>query len=103
MCLFTNVFHSQINDLISRNMVFSGFAYYFYSKDPMVGNITCAVVISTLVVITICFCCVFVRLTDDDEPVPLEEISLGIRTRSTRHRRQTVVYYNGPQPEVNSA
>ena len=83
-------------------MGLGGFAYYFYTKDPMVGNLTCAVVISTLVVITICFCCVFIRLADDDEPVPLEEISLGIRTRPTTHRRQTVVNYNKPQPEVNS-
>ena len=84
-----------------------GFEYYFYSKDPMVGNITCAVVISTLVAITICFFCVFIRLADDDEPVPLEDISLGIRNRSTRHRRhnstrqgrQTVVTYGRRQSE----
>ena len=87
-----------------------GFEYYFYSKDPMVGIITCAVVISTLVVITICFCCVFIRLADDDEPVPLEEISLGIRSRSRRHRRhdstrqrrQTVVTDGRPRIEMNS-
>ena len=87
-----------------------GFEYYFYSKDPMVGNITCAVVISTLVAITICFCCVFIRLADDDEPVPLEDISLGIRNRSTRRRRpnttrqgrQTFVSYGRPQIEMNS-
>ena len=87
-----------------------GFEYYFYSKDPMVGNITCAVVISTLLAITICFCCVFIRLADDDEPVPLGDISLGIRNRSTRHRRQTsarhrrqtVVTYVRPEIERNS-
>ena len=87
-----------------------GFEYYFYSKDPMVGNITCAVVISTLVAITIFFCCVFIRLADDDEPVPLGDISLGIRNRSTRqrrqtsvrHRHQTVVTYGRPQIERNS-
>ena len=87
-----------------------GFEYYFYSRDPMVGNITCAVVISTCVAITICFCCVFIRLADDDEPIPRGEISLGIRNRSTRrrrqtsarHGRQTVINYGRQQIERNS-
>ena len=87
-----------------------GFEYYFYSNDPMVNNITCAVVISTLVAYTICVCCVLIRIADDDEPVPLEDISLGIRNRSTRprrrattrHGRRTVVGYGRPQIETNS-
>ena len=86
-----------------------GFEYYFYSRDPMVGNITCAVVISTLVAITICFCCVFIRIADDEEPVPLGDIYLGRRNRPTRHRRhastrhegQTVVISGRPQIEMN--
>ena len=42
----------------------------------MVGNITCAVVILSLVMLTVCICCTFMRITDDEE-VRIEDIALG--------------------------
>lgn len=55
--------------------------------NEMVGNITCAFVILSLVLLTVCICCVFVRITDDEE-VRIEDIALGlmpqIRTPATQ-------------------
>ena len=44
--------------------------------QEMIGNITCAVVILSLVMLTVCICCIFVRITDGEE-VRIEDIALG--------------------------
>ena len=67
-----------MNSLISRDMDLCKINSTATASltHEMVGNITCAVVILSLVMLTVCICCIFIRITDDDE-VRIEDISLG--------------------------
>ena len=71
-------FAQYMNSLISRDMDLCKINSTATASltHEMVGNITCAVVILSLVMLTVCICCIFIRITDDDE-VRIEDISLG--------------------------
>ena len=56
----------------------------------MVGNITCAVVILSLVMLTVCICCVFIRITDDED-VRIEDIALDTLPRIRAPDNQRVI------------
>ena len=55
-------------------------------SDQMIADITCVVVMLTLVIIVICFGCVFVRIAQDMdviEVIPLGQLSQQIRANNS--------------------
>ena len=55
-------------------------------SDKMVADITCVVVMLTLVIIVICFGCVFVRIAQDMdviEVIPLGPLSQQVRANDS--------------------
>ena len=58
--------------------------------EEMVGNITCAVVILSLVMLTVCICCVFIRITDGED-VRIEDIALDTLPRIRAPDNQRVI------------
>ena len=81
-----------MNSLISRDMDLCKINSTAMASltHEMVGNITCAVVILSLVMLTVCICCVFIRITDDED-ARAEDIALDTLPRIRAPDNQRVI------------